>query len=64
MGVMDVIRKLLYGGGSTSSGRAEEPGAGSTALNRLRVVLAADRTGLDEATMEKIRSEITDVIAK
>ena len=60
MGVMDFIRKLFY---SDESSKART-GAGSTALNRLRVVLAADRTGLDELTMEKIRNEIKEVIAK
>ena len=38
--------------------------AGSAALSRLKVVLAHDRTGLDELTMEKIRTEIQDVVAK
>ena len=30
----------------------------------MKVVLAHDRTGLDEATMTKIREEIQDVVAK
>ena len=62
MGVMDVIKKLF--GDSASSAAKESPGAGSTAKNRLRLVLASDRTGLDELTMEKIRAEIQEVIAK
>ena len=38
--------------------------AGSAALSRLKVVLAHDRTGLDELTMEKIRAEIQGVVSK
>lgn len=38
--------------------------AGSAALSRLKVVLAHDRTGLDELTMEKIRTEIQGVVSK
>ena len=38
--------------------------AANTAVSRLKVVLAHDRTGLDEATMTKIREEIQDVVAK
>lgn len=33
-------------------------------MSRLKVVLAHDRTGLDEFTMAKIRGEIQAVIAK
>ena len=33
-------------------------------MSRLKVVLAQDRTGLDEATLTKIRKEIQDVISK
>ena len=48
--------------------RVRRPGAGSaagsTAASRLKVVLAADRTGLDETTMAKIRKEIQAVVAK
>ena len=40
------------------------PSAGSSAMSRLKVVLAQDRTGLDEATLTKIRKEIQDVISK
>ena len=40
------------------------PTAGSSAMSRLKVVLAQDRTGLDEATLTKIRKEIQDVISK
>ena len=38
--------------------------AGDAAVSRLKVVLAHDRTGLDEITMAKIRSEIQAVVAK
>ena len=38
--------------------------AGSSAVSRLKVVLAHDRTGLDEITMAKIRGEIQAVVAK
>ena len=33
-------------------------------MSRLKVVLAQDRTGLDEATLTKIRKEIQVVISK
>ena len=33
-------------------------------MSRLKVVLAHDRTGLDEFTMAKIRAEIQEVISK
>ena len=33
-------------------------------MSRLKVVLASDRTGLDEITMAKIRGEIQAVVAK
>ena len=33
-------------------------------MSRLKVVLAQDRTGLDEATLTKIRKEIQTVISK
>lgn len=59
MGVMEIIRNLFYG-----ESKSGDEGAGSTARHRLRVVLASDRTGLDEATMEKIRLEIKEVVSK
>ena len=33
-------------------------------MSRLKVVLAHDRTGLDEITVAKIRTEIAEVVAK
>ena len=39
-------------------------GAANAAASRLKVVLAHDRTGLDEITMAKIRGEIQAVVAK
>jgi len=33
-------------------------GTSTTAVSRLKVVLANDRTGVDEQTMQKIRAEI------
>ena len=39
-------------------------GASKSAVSRLKVVLAHDRTGLDELTMAKIRTEIQEVISK
>ena len=62
MGLMDVVKRLLYG----DAGKREPAtaGAGGRARNRLQVVLAADRTGLDELTMNKIRAEIKLVIEK
>ena len=60
MGLMDFLSNLLYDGRRS----APSSGAGSDALSRLKVVLAADRTGLDEQTMAKIRIEIQEVISK
>jgi len=66
MGLMDFLSTLLYDrqiqssrsrGGSSGS-------AGSAAMSRLKVVLAHDRTGLDELTMNKIREEILQVVRK
>jgi len=61
MGLMDVIKRLLYG---EEKREVQAAGAGGKALSRLQVVLASDRTGLDEITMAKIRMEIKGVIAK
>ena len=40
------------------------PAAKSMAVDRLKVVLAHDRAGIDEKTMLKIREEIFDVLSK
>lgn len=61
MGLMDVIKRLLYGEEKTGS---QATGAKKAAVNRLKIVLASDRAGLDEITMAKIRMEIQDVISK
>ena len=60
MGLMDVINRLLFG----EEDKSKKLCAGDAAKNRLRVVLAHDRSGLDEQTMLKIRNEIREVIAK
>mmetsp|Transcript_19668 Transcript_19668/g.63999 ORF Transcript_19668/g.63999 Transcript_19668/m.63999 type:complete len:144 (+) Transcript_19668:57-488(+) len=39
-------------------------GTSTTAVSRLKVVLANDRTGVDEQTMQKIRAEIQEVVKK
>ena len=59
MGLMDFLSSLLY-----EKREGESGGAGSAALSRLKVVLATDRTGLDELTMANIRTEIQQVISK
>ena len=51
-------RRAKVTGGSAGNG------AGASAMSRLKVVLAHDRTGLDELTMAKIRGEIQAVVAK
>lgn len=66
MGLMDWLTGLLYEDQLKASlnRRGSPDKAGSAALSRLKVVLAHDRTGLDEATMGKIRAEIQQVVAK
>ena len=66
MGLMDWLSNLLYEGevSKSRSRRGRNGAAGSTAVSRLKVVLASDRTGLDDATLGKIRAEIQEVIAK
>jgi cell division topological specificity factor MinE len=61
MGLMDVIKRLLYG---DEQKEQKVVGASNKAISRLQVVLASDRTGLDELTMAKIRMEIKNVISK
>ena len=60
MGLMDVVRNLFYG----EEEKPKRAAAASAAQSRLKVVLAHDRTGLDELTMAKIREEIREVIEK
>ena len=66
MGLMDFLANMLYDKSVTRA--ANRPGAqgaaGSTALSRLKVVLAHDRAGLDPQTMDKIRDEIQEVVSK
>ena len=66
MGLMDWLSNMLYEGEvrQSRSRRGRSDAAGSAALSRLKVVLAHDRSGLEEATMTKIRMEIQQVIAK
>lgn len=56
MGMFDWLGELF--------GSEQDEQAGSMAAGRLKLVLAADRSGLDETTMGKIRAEIQAVIAK
>uniref|UniRef100_A0A7S2BB66 Cell division topological specificity factor MinE n=1 Tax=Haptolina brevifila TaxID=156173 RepID=A0A7S2BB66_9EUKA len=66
MGLMTWLSNMLYEGEmrQSRSRRGRADAAGSAAVSRLKVVLAHDRTGLEEATMTKIRAEIQQVIAK
>ena len=56
LGVLDRLTELLF--------PDSKSGTSSTAVSRLKLVLANDRTGVDEATMRQIRSEIQDVVTK
>lgn len=66
MGLMNWLGTVLYE--RDVSKAVSRPGAGKSAasasMSRLKVVLAHDRTGLDEITMAKIRNEIQAVVAK
>lgn len=66
MGLMDFLGNLLYDKEVSTSRRrkGDRDAAGSEALSRLKVVLAHDRTGIDQLTMAKIRVEIQAVVAK
>ena len=66
MGLMDFLTGVLYDRqiATSKSRRGTEGAAGRTAASRLKVVLAHDRTGLDEITLRKIRDEIQQVVAK
>ena len=66
MGLMDFLSNLIYERDLANARRrpSSSGAAGSAALSRLKVVLAHDRTGLDEITMAKIRGEIQAVVAK
>jgi len=66
MGLMDFITGLLYDRqvATAKSRKGNDASAASASMNRLKVILASDRAGLDEQTMNKIRSEIQEVIAK
>jgi len=59
MALMEMLRRYVYG-----EKPPERRSTSQTAASRLKVVLASDRTGIDEATMEQIRAEIRDVVAK
>jgi cell division topological specificity factor MinE len=59
MGLMDWLGSMLY-----EKPTKRSSAAGADALSRLKVVLAHDRTGLDELTLGKIREEIQEVISK
>lgn len=63
MGLLDWLGDFIYERSSMDE-KEDRTGASTSAVSRLKVVLAHDRTGLDEFTMAKIRSEIHDVIAK
>ena len=66
MGLMDFLSNILYDNAvaRSKSRRGASGAAGSAAMSRLKVVLAHDRTGLDETTLAKIRAEIQEVVAK
>ena len=66
MGLLDWLGDFIYERSLEDARQSPKgkTGASSSAVSRLKVVLAHDRTGLDEFTMAKIRSEIHDVIAK
>jgi len=66
MGLIDWLGDLLYDRaiGDSIRSKGGSSGASSSAVSRLKVVLAHDRTGLDEFTMAKIRAEIQEVISK
>ena len=66
MGLIDWLGTMIYERELGDAKRRPSAGdsAGSSAVSRLKVVLAHDRTGLDEITMAKIRGEIQAVVAK
>lgn len=58
MGLMDGMKQFLYGKAPKNTS------AKNSAVSRLKVVLAHDRSGIDDITMSKIREEILQVVAK
>ena len=66
MGLIDWLGNLIYERDIIEASRKPRgrSAAGSAAMSRLKVVLAHDRTGLDELTLAKIRLEIQQVVAK
>ena len=58
MGLMDGLKRFMYGEAPKKSS------ARNSAVSRLKVVLAHDRSGIDDITMAKIREEIQQVVAK
>ena len=58
MGLMDLLKTFFY------KGEPQGKKSSSAGLSRLKVVLAHDRSGIDAETMEKIRAEIQEVVAK
>lgn len=56
MSVLSQLTNLLF--------PDSKSGTSTTAVSRLKVVLANDRAGVDEQTMQKIRAEIQDVVKK
>lgn len=58
MGLMDGLKRFMYGEAPKKSS------ARNSAVSRLKVVLAHDRSGIDDITMAKIREEIRQVVAK
>jgi len=66
MGLMDFLSNMLYDKqvAQSRSRPGSSKAASSKAVNRLKVILAQDRAGLDDETMNKIRAEIQEVVAK
>lgn len=66
MGLLDWLNDFLFERSIEDAKRSPRKGSGASgsAVSRLKVVLAHDRTGLDELTMAKIRGEIQAVISK
>tara|TARA_B110001452_G_scaffold141411_1_gene117583 strand:+ start:403 stop:879 length:477 start_codon:yes stop_codon:yes gene_type:complete len=58
MGLMDGLKSFIYGEAP------KKRSARNSAVSRLKVVLAHDRSGIDDITMGKIREEIQMVVAK
>ena len=59
MGLMDSLKNFFRGEEPLGDKKSSNAG-----LSRLKVVLAHDRSGIDAETMQKIRAEIQQVVAK